>query len=126
MLLLASQPLEEPTPSAALNLLSSIEQCQMGMTSTHVTNLTELASTLGSKTFKKKNDAVIKKLVNWCNKAKYFNFSTVRDLPCCLTFTTVEGSIFVCQTRKNLKEALLHTNCFSLSLSPDMNMRGIF
>jgi hypothetical protein len=61
MLLLASQPLEEPTPSAALNLLSSIEQCQMGMTSTHVTNLTELASTLGSKTFKKKNDAVIKK-----------------------------------------------------------------
>jgi hypothetical protein len=63
MLLLASQPLEEPTPSAALNLLSSIEQCQMGMTSTHITNLTELASTLGSKTFKKKNDAVIKKLV---------------------------------------------------------------
>jgi phage-related tail protein len=61
MLLLASQPLEEPTPSAALNLLSSIEQCQMGMTSTHITNLTELASTLGSKTFKKKNDAVIKK-----------------------------------------------------------------
>ena len=61
MELLASQPLEEPSPSSALNLLSNIEHCQEEMTTNHVTNLTELASTLGSKAFKKKNDAVVKK-----------------------------------------------------------------
>ena len=59
--LLASIPLEEPTPSASLNLLASIDQCLMGMTPTHVTNLNELANTLNGKTFKKKNDAVVKK-----------------------------------------------------------------
>ena len=61
MELLASQPLEEPSPSSALNLLSNIEQCLLGMSRTHVENITELATTLGAKSFKKKSDSVVKK-----------------------------------------------------------------
>ena len=61
MELLASQPLEEPSPSSALNLLSSIEQCQMGMSNSHVTSLAELATTLGAKNFKKKSEAAVKR-----------------------------------------------------------------
>ena len=61
MELLASQPLEEPSPSSALNLLSNIEQCLLGMSRTHVENITELATTLGAKSFKKKSDIVVKK-----------------------------------------------------------------
>jgi hypothetical protein len=61
MELLASLPLEEPSPSTALIIMARIDQCLMNMLPTHVANLTELAGTLNGKTFKKKNDTAKKR-----------------------------------------------------------------
>ena len=61
MELLASLPLEEPSPSTALSIMGRIDQCLMGMPPANVANITELATTLNGKTFKKKNDTAKKR-----------------------------------------------------------------
>ena len=110
MELLASQPLEEPSPSTALNLLSAIEQCQMAMTNTHVTNLTELASTLGAKTFKKRSDVVVKKLEM---------FITLRH-------EGFKGRSCLFALNFGVLSSFSPLSSPPPSLHPDMNMHGIF
>lgn len=61
MELLASLPLEEPSPSTALNLLASIDQSLSSMPPGQVASLSQLSCTLNGKTFKKKSDTAVKK-----------------------------------------------------------------